>query len=132
MAPRVLIVSNRLPVTARRSELGFAIEPSSGGLATGLRAAHEQTQGWWIGWPGVEDDLGPEERENLRELLVPRRYAPVHLSRDELTRYYHGFSNEFLWPVFHYLTGQVPYRTRDWPVYQDVNRCFAEEVIRHY
>jgi trehalose 6-phosphate synthase/phosphatase len=132
MAPRVLIVSNRLPITAQRSGQGFAIDPSPGGLATGLRAAHERTQGWWIGWPGIGEDLVPEERQRLIDLLAERRLAPVFLSSDELTRYYHGFSNEFLWPVFHYLTGQVPYRTRDWPVYQDVNRCFAEEVVRQY
>jgi len=132
MAQRVLIVSNRLPITAQRSPDGFSIEPSSGGLATGLRASHEGSNGWWIGWPGLGENLEPEDRRRLTELLTERRLAPVFLSDDELTRYYHGFSNEFIWPVFHYLTGQVPYRTRDWPVYREVNRCFADEVVRHY
>jgi trehalose 6-phosphate synthase/phosphatase len=132
MPSRILTVSNRLPITAHRSEPGFAIEPSPGGLATGLRAPHERTNGWWIGWPGMGDDLSPTEREALTAELAQRRLAPVFLSAEELTRYYHGFSNEFIWPVFHYLTGQVPYRTRDWPTYQDVNRCFADEVVRRY
>ena len=52
MAPRVLIVSNRLPISVRRGPNGFEIERSPGGLATGLRGPHESGEGWWLGWPG--------------------------------------------------------------------------------
>ncbi len=132
MATRVLIVSNRLPVTIARHEGHFSVSPSAGGLATGLRRPHEQGNGWWIGWPGLSDGLEPPAQEELTRLLGEMRLAPVYLSGEELTRYYYGFSNEFIWPVFHYLTGQVPYRTRDWPVYYEVNRRFADAVAAQY
>src|SRR5438874_1209360 len=38
---RLLLVSNRLPVTAQVVEGRITIVPSPGGLATGLRAEHE-------------------------------------------------------------------------------------------
>ncbi|HEV8150545.1 MAG TPA: bifunctional alpha,alpha-trehalose-phosphate synthase (UDP-forming)/trehalose-phosphatase [Gemmatimonadales bacterium] len=130
--PRVLIVSNRLPVTVRRRDGGFDIERSSGGLATGLRGPHERGDGWWLGWPGLSDDLSEAQRAELTERLARDRLAPLFLSATELARYYDGFANGFIWPVFHYLTGQVPHRSEDWPVYRDVNERFADAVAAHY
>ncbi|HLB53485.1 MAG TPA: bifunctional alpha,alpha-trehalose-phosphate synthase (UDP-forming)/trehalose-phosphatase [Gemmatimonadales bacterium] len=132
MASRVLIVSNRLPITVRRRDDGFTVEQSSGGLATGLRGPHERGTGWWLGWPGLSDELSPADRHELTQLLARHRLAPLFLSATELARYYDGFSNGFVWPVFHYLTGQVPYRTEDWPCYRDVNQRFADLVVEHY
>jgi len=132
MAPRVLIVSNRLPVSIRRGESGFEIERSPGGLATGLRGPHERGDGWWLGWPGIAGELSEAERGELAARLAQDRMAPLFLSPGELTRYYDGFCNGFIWPVFHYLTGQVPHRTEDWPVYRDVNERFADAVAARY
>ena len=132
MAARVLIVSNRLPVTIRRKEDHFEIERSPGGLATGLRGPHERGDGWWLGWPGISGELSEAERAELTERLAKDRLAPLWLSASELARYYDGFSNGFIWPVFHYLTGQVPAKTEDWPVYRDVNERFADLVAAHY
>jgi trehalose 6-phosphate synthase/phosphatase len=52
---RTLIVSNRLPVTARIEDGEVSIEPSDGGLATGLRGVHESEGALWIGWSGLTD-----------------------------------------------------------------------------
>jgi trehalose 6-phosphate synthase/phosphatase len=132
MPPRVLIVSNRLPVTIRRRDDQFDIERSPGGLATGLRGPHERGDGWWLGWPGISGILTEAQRADLTGRLARDRLAPLFLSPSELVRYYDGFCNGFIWPVFHYLTGQVPHRTEDWPVYRDVNERFADLVAAHY
>ena len=132
MESRVLIVSNRLPITVKRRDGEFEIKHSSGGLATGLRGPHERGTGWWLGWPGLGDRLPEADERTLAELLAPDRLAPLFLSASELARYYDGFSNGFIWPVFHYLTGQVPYRTHDWPAYREVNERFAEMVAQRY
>ena len=39
---RTLIVSNRLPMTARIEDGEVLLQPSDGGLATGLRGVHER------------------------------------------------------------------------------------------
>lgn len=47
--------------------------------------------------------------------------VPVHLSASELHRYYDGFSNGVLWPLFHYLIDKVNLDARaDWETYQAV------------
>ena len=50
---RLLIVSNRLPVTLKSNLQGdLSSERSSGGLATALSRMHAKQDSLWIGWPG--------------------------------------------------------------------------------
>ena len=50
---KLVIVSNRLPVTVerRRKELRFRF--STGGVATGLSSFYKRFDSTWIGWPGI-------------------------------------------------------------------------------
>jgi trehalose 6-phosphate synthase/phosphatase len=130
--PRVLIVANRLPVTVRPTESGVEVQKSSGGLATGLLRPHEQSGGLWVGWSGASDDLTSEQQAELDKQLTSMRLVAVPLSADQVMRYYEGFSNGVLWPLFHYLLDQVPLHVRDWEPYQEVNERFADIVAQHY
>lgn len=130
---RILIVSNRLPVTVTRDgDAGLKVERSAGGLANGLKAPHESSGGLWIGWPGFSGDLSPDQQAELdarcRELSV----VPVPLSADETERYYEGYCNGLLWPLFHGFLGQLPLDVPDWPVYEAMNRRFADAVAAHH
>lgn len=49
---RLVIVSNRLPVTIQKQGNEFVCSASSGGLATGLSALSSSIEKIWIGWPG--------------------------------------------------------------------------------
>ena len=60
------------------------------------------------------------------------RLVAVPLTADQVTRYYEGFSNGVLWPLFHYLLDQVPLHVRDWDAYVEVNERFADVVASHY
>lgn len=120
---RLLIVSNRLPVTIK----GDTIMQSSGGLATAMRGAHETLDSLWIGWPGGECDAATTER------LRAMRAVPVTLNAAQVTGYYDGFSNGVLWPLFHYLIDTVELDAqRDWEAYVEVNRRFADAVVEQY
>jgi trehalose 6-phosphate synthase/phosphatase len=130
--PRVLIVANRLPITVRASEAGVEVQKSSGGLATGLLRPHEQSGGLWIGWSGASDQLTESQQAELDQQLAAMRLVAVPLSADQITRYYEGFSNGVLWPLFHYLLEQVPLHVRDWEPYAEVNQRFADVVAQHY
>ena len=46
---RLIVVSNRLPVTVVVRDGRAAVTASMGGLATGLRGPFERSQGLWIG-----------------------------------------------------------------------------------
>src|SRR5574341_973056 len=97
---RLLIVSNRLPVTVRLERDGMALDRSPGGLATALAGPHAASEGPWIGWPGIPADLLDETtRAALDARLAEARLVPVHLSQEEVNRYYLGYSNSFVWPL---------------------------------
>ena len=129
--PRVLIVANRLPVTVKTTDTGVEVQRSSGGLATGLLRPHEQSGGLWIGWSGAPE-LTADQRSKMNEQLAAMRLVAVRLTAEQVTRYYEGFSNGVLWPLFHYLLDQVPLHVRDWESYVEVNERFADVVAEHY
>src|SRR4051812_8123570 len=99
---RLLIVSNRLPVTARASGETVDLLPSTGGLASGLGPWHRRSQGLWFGWPGDLTGTAPAQRTAVEQQLTAGRMVPVHLSPAQIDGYYHGFANGVLWPLFHY------------------------------
>jgi trehalose 6-phosphate synthase/phosphatase len=129
---RLLIVSNRLPVTARPTADGIRIAQSSGGLATGLRPWHESGTGLWFGWPGEVADATRVQREDFDRRLYERRIVPVHLQSDDVAGSYHGFANRVLWPLFHYLIEQMPVDAAGWEAYRRVNDAFADAVASEY
>jgi trehalose 6-phosphate synthase/phosphatase len=130
---RLIIVSNRLPVTIKSERGEVAIVRSEGGLATGMRALHEQADSIWIGWPGEVSRFDAGGRARIDQRLAELRTIPVYLTPSEITRFYEGFSNGVLWPLFHYLTDKVQRDAwQNWKTYAQVNRRFAEAVAGHY
>ncbi|WP_400193006.1 bifunctional alpha,alpha-trehalose-phosphate synthase (UDP-forming)/trehalose-phosphatase [Hymenobacter sp. B81] len=125
---RTIIVSNRLPTKVRRTDDGLAFSPSEGGLATGLGAVYRQGDNLWVGWPGtfLQDEA---EQAHVTEQLQADHMRPVFLTEDEIRDYYEGFSNETLWPTFHYFPQHAVYEPRLWQAYQAVNQKFCEAVL---
>jgi trehalose 6-phosphate synthase/phosphatase len=115
---RLLIVSNRLPVTAHLVNGEVRLSAASGGLATGLRPWHEGSGGLWIGWPGDTSRFSPDQKADLERQLSDRAIVQVSLSADHVKRYYHGFANRVLWPLFHYLIDRVPVDAEGWDAYR--------------
>src|SRR2546430_2087091 len=130
--PRLVIVSTRLPLSRTREGGEVRLEQSAGGLATGLAGPHERLGGLWVGWPGSTEALSKDERARITRQLSDHRAVPVWLDPDDVKRFYEGFSNGVLWPLFHYLINQVPLHVRDWGAYERANRRFAEVVAAHH
>lgn len=123
---KLVIVSNRLPVSISRDDAGeLVVKPSSGGLATGLSRAHAETDGVWIGWSGVERPLENDERLAFDE----RGLGPVALSGEEFAAYYDLISNQCIWPLFHVFVERVRFDEAAWHSYVRVNEKFAERVL---
>src|SRR5450631_4356438 len=100
---KLLIVSNRVPWTVSSEGGKGVLKPSSGGLATALAGTHARGETLWVGWPGDLSGLDADGRNAVLEELRAQRVIPVELSSVEVDRYYEGFSNGVLWPLFHYM-----------------------------
>jgi trehalose 6-phosphate synthase/phosphatase len=127
-----LLVSRTLPVTVKLERGDFMITGRRAGLATGLRP-HEHVDSLWIGWPGDVSRFDTNQRDRIDRKLSDLRSVPIHLTQAEITRYYEGFSNGVLWPLFHYSTDKVQGDAwSNWKVYASVNQRFAEAVAEQY
>ncbi|WP_420460460.1 bifunctional alpha,alpha-trehalose-phosphate synthase (UDP-forming)/trehalose-phosphatase [Neolewinella sp.] len=127
---RLVIISNRLPITVNRSDGELHYHPSAGGLATGLNSLDESYHKIWIGWPG-QDITNEWEREAIKNDLMKRGLVPVFLTEREIDLYYEGFSNKTIWPHFHYFTEYTTYNDEMWAAYQEVNFKFFQAVEEH-
>jgi trehalose 6-phosphate synthase/phosphatase len=127
---RLIIISNRLPITINREAGELHYYPSAGGLATGLNSLDDSYNKLWIGWPGVDVE-DAAERDEIRTDLAKRSLAPVFLTEREIDLYYEGFSNKSIWPHFHYFTEYTNYNDEMWEAYQEVNYKFFQETEKH-
>lgn len=91
---RLLLVSNRLPITIKRSDEGkYDMSMSSGGLVSGLSGLAKTTTFQWYGWPGLE--VPEDETKDLNDQLKKKYNAvPVMLDDELADRHYNGFSSE--------------------------------------
>lgn len=123
---RLVIVSNRLPVTIQKQGNEFLCFPSSGGLATGLSALSSNIEKIWIGWPGFHFEK--EEEPEVIKLLGSEGLFPVFLSEMDIETYYSGFCNRTIWPHFHYFTQYTSYNEENWNAYVNINQRFADKI----
>src|ERR687893_2627714 len=131
-AGRLVVVSNRLPVTLKRAGEGWRTERSAGGLATAMGPLLARTEGIWIGWSGDTS----EARDAKREEIVARwareqRYFAVDLPADVAEGFYEGFSNQTVWPLFHYFPILLKFDTDEWRAYREANERFRDVVLAH-
>jgi trehalose 6-phosphate synthase len=126
---RLINVSNRLPVVIKKQASGPRVERSSGGLATALDSVWRQEQGVWIGWAGTTQNQ--EVEQLISKASRPRAYRlkPVSLSEDEVAKFYSGFANEIIWPLFHDMPSRCNFDPDYWEIYQRVNQKFAQAIL---
>jgi len=127
---KTLFVSNRLPVTVLKKEESLEYHKSIGGLATGLKSYHEQSDSIWVGWSGISDEkINEHDKNNIQKKLQESyQCLPVFLADEEIDLYYNRFCNKTIWPLFHYFTSKTTYEVETWEAYQQVNEKFFKAV----
>lgn len=89
-----------------RDEVSGKFTLTSGGLVAALASVQHELNFTWVGWPGCEVPL-EEQTAVGQSLLAENSCHPVFLSKDLASKYYNGFSNGVLWPLFHYVPLQL-------------------------
>jgi trehalose 6-phosphate synthase/phosphatase len=137
---RLIIVSNRLPFNAKVEGDELVFNASAGGLVSGLASyLHAPAQDTtvfgeylWVGWPGTSVD------DAFKEPLIKKARDecsshPVFLTEEEMERFYLGFCNATIWPLFHYFPTYTVYEPAYWEQYKQINQSFCaalENVLR--
>ncbi len=128
---RLVIVSSREPYVHKQTKSGIKVEVPAGGLTSAMDDVLKLTGGIWVAWGS-----GSADKETVTDdrVLVPPgdpayTLKRVWLSSTEVNNYYHGYSNQVLWPLCHMALDRVYYRKKFWDNYIKVNRIFARSVL---
>lgn len=125
----LVVVSNRLPFRVVRGDDGRTKRiRSPGGLVSALTPVLTTRGGVWVGWPGTTHEAGKRGAAARTHRHQGFRIAEVALSAHDIASYYSGFSNRTVWPLLHYFVGRMEVDPAWWPVYDSVNRRFAEKA----
>ncbi len=134
MTASLIIVSNRLPISVKKTEIGLDYYPSIGGLATGLAGFAEDKKFKWIGWPGItSDQLTDKEMVEITKKLLESNCYPVFLTQKQIDGFYNGYSNSILWPLFHDLpiaADALINQNKFWNAYIKVNAMYADSILK--
>jgi len=129
---RIVVVSNRLPVTLKRVGENWQTRKTSGGLATAMKPVLQQSGGIWIGWTGETSEPGDEKRRSIIDGWSKQYgYFGVDLDSETAQGFYEGIANQALWPLFHHFPSQVRFDPADWTAYIKANEIFRDEILRH-
>ena len=116
---RLVCVSNRISLPRKSA--------APGGLAVGILSALKRTGGLWFGWGGETSEGEPGEPDlHIRDGVT---YATIELRKAEFELYYNGYSNDVLWPLFHYFSKGMRYSNEQREAYENVNRIFAQKLL---
>ena len=129
---RVVVVSNRLPVTLKRVGDVWQTRKTAGGLATAMQPVLQQNDGIWIGWTGETSSPNDETRRTIVEGWArEHRYYGVDLDRETAHGFYEGIANQALWPLFHHFPALMSFDPEHWKAYVKANETFRDEIVKH-
>ncbi|MFQ3675425.1 MAG: bifunctional alpha,alpha-trehalose-phosphate synthase (UDP-forming)/trehalose-phosphatase, partial [Endomicrobiia bacterium] len=134
---RLIIVSNRLPFTIKKLKTKIEFKESSGGLATGISSYLEslksssfiQKEHLWIGWCGTTIDNNFKSSVK-KKALNDYNALPVFLDETLMEKFYTGFCNKTIWPLFHCFSLYTHYEEESWTSYKQVNELFCDNIVK--
>jgi trehalose 6-phosphate synthase/phosphatase len=129
---RVIVVSNRLPVSLKRGGALWHSKATAGGLATAMDPILRGSDGIWIGWSGDASATTDESRNAIiKEWADKCRYFAVDLDRETAQGFYEGIANQALWPLLHHFPSVVRFESEHWLAYVRANEKFRDEILKH-
>lgn len=129
---RVVVVSNRLPVTLKRVGEGWQTKKTAGGLAAAMQPVLQRNDGIWIGWTGETSGTADGNRRAIVEDWGTRhRYFGVDLDPQTAHGFYEGIANQALWPLFHHFPSLLRFDPEHWTAYVRANEIFRDEIVKH-
>lgn len=131
---RLILVSNRLPLKATKQDGKTVFTESDGGLVSALKSYFEKNtdsrfdEKYWVGSADFT------EKKWLRatkkgELSSTYKIEPIFIEEKIFDRFYNGFCNATIWPLFHYFPSFVEFKDEDFAAYEEVNRTFRDKLL---
>lgn len=117
----------------QQTDEGTELRQNAGGLVSAVLSMAEQmgqgqdesaTKIHWVGH-GDTSLQQAEQRMLENDTFVAH---PVFIDDEVHDGFYYGFSNDLIWPLFHYFPTYASFREADFQQYQQANTRFLEEL----
>jgi trehalose 6-phosphate synthase/phosphatase len=135
---KLITISYRLPFRFSVVRSKLATSPSVGGLATALRSYFDKgakSEFDSIHWIGVSD-LSKRALEKITSDKTVERDGitmhPVFLPEPMKEKFYDGFCNSVLWPLFLYFPSFAVYKKEFFEEYVAANKTLLDKVMEVY
>ena len=125
---RLVVVSNRVPRVIFDESRPTVSAHQVGGLVAALYPALEKHGGLWFGWSG-QITRHAAGKPLAHHALGSIELATMDLSEDEVERFYTGFCNRTLWPLFHSLAARIRLREEEYRAYRRINRRLGSALL---
>lgn len=139
---RLIIVSNRLPFRIVEKNGVPEISTSSGGLVSSIKSYLHKINGQsnhdpqnfpvWIGTSDISEKKFKTHFESGNPLHDNFKLAPVFIPSVTKDKFYNGFCNDTLWPLFHYFPSYAKFKDDYYTEYIKANALFCEKVLEMY
>lgn len=139
---RLILVSNRLPfrIIEKKEELEFS--PSAGGLVSSIKSYIQKTNATtkltddncplWIGTSDVSEKKINSRLKSGNIFHDDFELAPVFIPASIYDKFYNGFCNGIIWPLFHYFPSYAKISEEGFEEYLAVNMIFCEKILEVY
>jgi trehalose 6-phosphate synthase/phosphatase len=130
---RIVIIANRLPFNIVTKDNQKVLLQNTGGLVSAIMSLSDKmssstlTNAQKILWVG-HSEFSKSEFEELESPIDIFDIFPVSIPEKINKNYYHGFSNDTLWPLFHYFPMFTVYKESYYEAYIEANRLFLSEI----
>ena len=132
---RLVVVSNRLPFQLLEKNNKVSLKASDGGLVSALKsffernnAEHTYSEKWWIGSADFPEKRWQKFSAN-KKAIEAFEIEPIFIESKLYNRFYNGYCNATLWPLFHYFPSYVDFDEESFQSYKEVNQIFADKLI---
>ncbi len=132
---RLIVVSNRLPFQLLEKNNQITLKESDGGLVSALKSYFDKPDGkdnfaskWWIGTADFPEKRWKKYSSNKTD-EPSFQVDPLFVEKKTYNKFYNGFCNATLWPLFHYFPSFVEFDEETFKSYEEVNRIFADKIL---
>ena len=131
---RIVIVAYRLPFTVRYRNGNLTAVQNSGGLVSAVLSLTERMKNSGTGaattktiWVG-KGEHAADQMNSLKEVRDAFELVPVKIPDSVNDKFYGGFCNDLIWPLFHYFPSMTVFGSGYFESYEKANQLFFNEL----
>lgn len=129
---RLILVSNRLPIKKTIRDGRVTFWESDGGLVSAIKSYFEKNPNLMgfteIIWVGAADFSEKRWDQNRPDGKFNYKIEPIFIEERMYGKYYNGFCNATIWPLFHYFPSFADFDSDTFDCYEKVNNIFKDKI----